>query len=100
MTITGPDARSAAPGQAVVDAAMLLLERMGLTPRGPAGCPGGKAARTALAGCLLARRPADCFEYGERVEVIPPVHNLPIAKREHGDVPVLVRVPGAGGSPL
>ena len=32
MTITGPDARSAAPGQAVVDAAMLLLERMGLTP--------------------------------------------------------------------
>ena len=32
MTITGPDARPAAPGQAVVDAAMLLLERMGLTP--------------------------------------------------------------------
>src|SRR5438132_8002706 len=32
MTITGPDARSAAPGQAVVDAALLLLERMGLTP--------------------------------------------------------------------
>ena len=32
MTITGPDARSAAPGQAVVDAAMLVLERMGLTP--------------------------------------------------------------------
>ena len=32
MTITGPDPRSAAPGQAVVDAAMLVLERMGLTP--------------------------------------------------------------------
>jgi integrase/recombinase XerC len=32
MTITGPDARSAAPGQAVVDAAMLVLERMSLTP--------------------------------------------------------------------
>ena len=32
MTITGPDARSAAPGQAVVGAAMLVLERMGLTP--------------------------------------------------------------------
>src|ERR1035437_9355299 len=32
MTITGPDARSAAPGQAIVDAAMLVLERMGLTP--------------------------------------------------------------------
>ena len=32
MTITGPDARSAAPGQAVVDAAMLVLQRMGLTP--------------------------------------------------------------------
>ena len=32
MTITGPDARSAATGQAVVDAAMLVLERMGLTP--------------------------------------------------------------------
>ena len=32
MTITGPDARSAAPRQVVVDAAMLVLERMGLTP--------------------------------------------------------------------
>ena len=32
MTITRPDARSAAPGQAVVGAAMLVLERMGLTP--------------------------------------------------------------------
>jgi hypothetical protein len=32
MTITGPDARPGASGQAVVDAAMLVLERMGLTP--------------------------------------------------------------------
>ena len=32
MTITGPDARIGAPGQAVVDAALLLLERIGLTP--------------------------------------------------------------------
>src|ERR1700761_4760329 len=32
MTITGPDPRSGAPGQAVVDAALLVLERMGLTP--------------------------------------------------------------------
>ena len=32
MTITGPDARTGAPGQAVADAAMLVLERMGLTP--------------------------------------------------------------------
>ena len=29
MTITGPDARSAAPGQAVADAAMLVLEQIG-----------------------------------------------------------------------
>ncbi len=46
MTITGPDARTGAPGQAVVDAALLLLERMGLTPRRPAGRPGGQADRT------------------------------------------------------
>jgi integrase/recombinase XerC len=32
MTITGLEARSGASGQAVVDAAMLVLERMGLTP--------------------------------------------------------------------
>ena len=32
MTITGPDARPGDPGQAVVDAAMLVLERVGLTP--------------------------------------------------------------------
>jgi hypothetical protein len=30
MTITGPDVHT--PGQGVVDAALLLLERMGLTP--------------------------------------------------------------------
>jgi len=32
MTITGRDTRSAAPAQAVTEAAMLVLERMGLTP--------------------------------------------------------------------
>jgi hypothetical protein len=32
MTITGPDARTGTPGQAMVNAAMLVLERMGLTP--------------------------------------------------------------------
>src|SRR5260370_3056862 len=32
MTTTGLDVRSGAHGQAVVDAAMLVLERMGLTP--------------------------------------------------------------------
>ena len=32
MTITGPDARSGGPGQAVAGAALLVLERMGLTP--------------------------------------------------------------------
>jgi hypothetical protein len=42
MTITGPDARSAAPGQAVVDAAMLLLERMDLTPADLLTAPAAK----------------------------------------------------------
>jgi hypothetical protein len=32
MTITGPEVRSGAPGPAVVDAALLLLERMGPAP--------------------------------------------------------------------
>ena len=39
MTITGPDARTGAPGQAVVDAAMLMLERMGLSPADLAAVP-------------------------------------------------------------
>ena len=47
MTITGPGARSAAPGQAVVDAAMLVLERMGLTPADLLAAP---AATPAYAG--------------------------------------------------
>src|SRR6266481_3666335 len=42
MTITGPHARSAAPGQAVVDAAMLVLERMGLTPADLLAAPAAK----------------------------------------------------------
>jgi hypothetical protein len=53
MTITGPDARSAAPGQAVVDAAMLVLERTGLIPRQALplvpGLPAARAVLTPLA---------------------------------------------------
>jgi hypothetical protein len=49
MTITGPDARSAAPGQAVVDAALLVLERMGLTPADLLAAPAaGPAAYVVL----------------------------------------------------
>ena len=44
MTITGPDARSGAPGQAVVDAAMLVLERMGLTPADLLAAPAARRA--------------------------------------------------------
>src|ERR1700730_4663711 len=44
MTITGPDARSAAPGQAVVDAALLVLERMGLTPAALLAPPAARSA--------------------------------------------------------
>jgi integrase/recombinase XerC len=48
MTLTGPDARTEAPGQAVVDAALLLLERMGLAPADLLSVP-------------AARRPAPTF---------------------------------------
>src|SRR6202167_143400 len=58
MTITGPDARSAAPGQAVVDAARLVLERMGLPP-------------AALLAAPSARPPAPTF-----AEYIPVVSAL------------------------
>ena len=60
MTITGPDARPAAPGQAVVDAAMLVLERMGLTPADLLAAP-------------AARPPAPTFaEYIPVVSAWPP----------------------------
>src|SRR5271165_2103569 len=49
MTITGPDARSAAPGQAVVDAAMLVLERMGLTPADLLSAPAAKPSAPTFA---------------------------------------------------
>ena len=49
MTITGPDARSAAPGQAVVDAAMLVLERMGLTPADLLATPAARPAAPTFA---------------------------------------------------
>ena len=49
MTITGPDARPAAPGQAVVDAAMLVLERMGLTPADLLAAPAARPAAPTFA---------------------------------------------------
>src|SRR5712672_2942584 len=49
MTITGPDARSAALGQAVLDAAMLLLERMGLTPADLLAAPAARPAAPTFA---------------------------------------------------
>ena len=49
MTITGPDARTAAPGQAVVDAAMLVLERMGLTPADLLAAPAARPAAPTFA---------------------------------------------------
>ena len=49
MTITGPDARSGAHGQAVVDAALLLLERMGLTPADLLATPAARPAAPTFA---------------------------------------------------
>jgi len=49
MTITGPDARSAAPGQAVADAALLVLERMGLTPADLLTAPAATSAAPTFA---------------------------------------------------
>ena len=49
MTITGPDARTGAPGQAVVDAAMLVLERMGLTPADLLAAPAARPAAPTFA---------------------------------------------------
>jgi hypothetical protein len=55
MTITGPDARSGAPGQGVVDAALLLLERMGLTPAdllaAPAATPVARPSPSTSRSC-------------------------------------------------
>src|SRR5205823_13530485 len=49
MTITGPDARPAAPAQAMVDAAMLVLERMGLTPADLLAAPAARPAAPTFA---------------------------------------------------
>ena len=49
MTITGPDARTGTPGQAVVDAAMLVLERMGLTPADLLAAPAARPAAPTFA---------------------------------------------------
>ena len=44
MTITGPDPRRISPRQAEVDAALLLLERLGLSPSDLTGAPGARPA--------------------------------------------------------
>jgi integrase/recombinase XerC len=44
MTITGPDPRQASPRQAEVDAALLLLERLGLSPADLTGTPRARPA--------------------------------------------------------
>ena len=49
MTITGPDTCSGAPGQAVLDAAMLVLERMGLTPADLLAAPAARRAAPTFA---------------------------------------------------
>src|ERR1700689_3221323 len=49
MTITGPGAHTGAPGQAVVDAAMLVLERMGLTPADLLSVPAARPAAPTFA---------------------------------------------------
>src|SRR5260370_33663129 len=52
MRITGPDAGSAAPGQAVVDAAMLVLERRGLTPADLLAAPAARPPAPTFAGYI------------------------------------------------
>ena len=49
MTITGPDGRAGAPDQAVVDAAMLVLDRMGLTPADLLSAPAARPAAPTFA---------------------------------------------------
>jgi hypothetical protein len=49
VTITGPDGRAGAPGQAVVDAAMLVLDRMGLTPADLLSAPAARPAAPTFA---------------------------------------------------
>ena len=86
MTITGPDARSAAPGQAVVDAAMLVLERMGLTPADLLTAPAARPAAPTFAeyipvvSALLDACAADGVAY---VPFFPP------GSAFHPDKPVL-----------
>ena len=49
MTITGPNGRAGAPDQAVVDAAMLVLDRMGLTPADLLSAPAARPAAPTFA---------------------------------------------------
>ena len=46
MTITGPDALAGAPDQAVVAAAMLVLERVGLTAADLLATPAARPSST------------------------------------------------------
>src|SRR6185437_16313486 len=55
MTITGSGARTGAPGQAVVDAAMLVLERMGLTPADLLAAPAARPPAPTFAGYIPGR---------------------------------------------
>lgn len=47
MTITGPERRQVSPRQAEVDAALLLLERMGLSPSDLLAVPRAWGTRSA-----------------------------------------------------
>ena len=43
---------------------------------------------------------SQALEYSDRIEVVPPVRDLALAEREHGDVPVGVPTLGAHNMPL
>ncbi len=57
MTITGPDARPGAPDQAVTAAAMLVLERMGLTPADLLATPAARPPAPTFAEYIPVCRP-------------------------------------------
>ena len=60
----------------------------------PAGSPTQLPGPHIPAGGMSAWRPAKRIEYSDRVEVVPPVHDLALAEREHRDIPVGVPAPG------
>jgi hypothetical protein len=83
MTITGPDARSAAPGQAVVDAAMLVLERMGLTPADLLAAPAARPTAPTFAEYIpvVSALVSDGCRRGVRL-VLEPGHR-PVGQPPH-----------------